>query len=110
MIIILISLTFVYSQLIEQHLVADQEFLLLGYSFGGIIALEILKLLEKNNRRGKLWLIDSSPQFLKMVTESFRIRSGNTRDDEIQIYLIIRFLDLVWPHNYFDVSSIKLFL
>lgn len=105
MIIILILLKFVYSQLIEQELVTNQEFLLLGYSFGGIVALEILKLLEKNNRIGKICLIDSSPQYMKAIIESLPIRSGNTREDEIQIYLITRFLDLVSPHNHFDVSS-----
>jgi len=85
-------------QLIEQRLSADQEFLIVGYSFGGLIAIEVLKLLEKNNRTGKLWLIDSSPQFLKMTTE-IAIRGENDQDHEIQVQLIVRFTDLVWPHN-----------
>ncbi|KAF0706565.1 fatty acid synthase, partial [Aphis craccivora] len=87
--------------LIEQRLSADQEFSIVGYSFGGLIAIEVLKLMEKNNRSGKLWLIDSAPQFLKMTTE-FLIRGDNSPDQEIQVQLILRFLDLVWPHNKID--------
>jgi thioesterase domain-containing protein len=69
-----------------------------GYSFGGLIAIEILKLLEKSNRKGKLWLIDSAPQFLKMSTE-MAFRSEKPQDHEMQVQIIMRFLDLVWPHN-----------
>lgn len=85
-------------QLIQQRLSADQEFLIVGYSFGGLIAIEVIKLLEKNNRTGKLWLIDSSPQFLKMTTE-IAIHGDKTQDQEIQVQLILRFTELVWPHN-----------
>lgn len=85
-------------QLIQQRLSADQEFLIVGYSFGGLIAMEVIKLLEKDNRTGKLWLIDSSPQFLKMTTE-IAIRGDKTQDQEIQVHLILRFTELVWPHN-----------
>jgi len=92
-----------FAQLIEERLATDQEFLIVGYSFGGLIALEILKLLEKNNRTGKLWLIDSSPQFLKMTTE-LAIRGEKAQEHEIQVQLIMRFLDLVWPHSADDVS------
>lgn len=90
---------------------ADQDFLIVGYSFGGLIALEVLKLLEKNNRTGKLWLIDSSPQFLKMTTE-LSIRGEKSQEHEIQVQLILRFIDLVWPHNTTDVrqQTFKLYL
>ncbi|VVC31224.1 Thioesterase,Alpha/Beta hydrolase fold [Cinara cedri] len=85
-------------QLIEQRLPADQEYFILGYSFGGLIALEVVKLLEKNNRKGKLWLIDSAPQFLRVTTE-LSVSGENPLDDEIQIQLLKRFFDLVWPQN-----------
>lgn len=89
--------------MIEERLSADQEFLIVGYSFGGLIALEVLKLLEKNNHTGKLWLVDSSPQFLKMTTE-LTIRGEKSQEHEIQVQLIMRFLDLVWPHYTTNVS------
>lgn len=89
--------------MIEQRLSANEEFLILGYSFGGLIAIEVLRLLENNNRTGKLWLIDSAPQFLKMTTE-LAIRGDKPQAQEIQVQLILRFLDLVWPHNKTNVS------
>lgn len=92
--------------MIDQRLAAEQEFLLLGYSFGGLIALEILKLLEKNNRLGKLWLIDSAPQYLKIIIESAN-RNDNAQEHEIQVQLILRFFDLVWPNNNANVSFLK---
>jgi len=90
-------------QLIQERLSDDQEFSIVGYSFGGLIAIEVIKMLEKKNRTGKLWLIDSAPQFLKMTTE-LAIRGDKTQDQEIQVQLILRFLDLVWPHNKTKVS------
>ncbi|CAI6352158.1 unnamed protein product [Macrosiphum euphorbiae] len=90
--------------LIQERLSADQEFSIVGYSFGGLIAIEVLKILEKNNRTGKLWLIDSAPEFLKMTTE-LAIRGDKTQDQEIQVQLILRFLDLVWPHNKTKITT-----
>ncbi|XP_050425474.1 fatty acid synthase [Adelges cooleyi] len=81
---------------LEERLPINQEFLILGYSFGGLIALELVKLLEKNNRKGKLWLIDSGPMFLKITTE-FSLRGERSQEHETQVKLIMRFLDLVWP-------------
>lgn len=96
-------------QLIKERLSADQEFCIVGYSFGGLIALEVLKLLEKNNYKGKLWLIDSAPQFLKMTTE-LAICGDKSQDHEIQVQLIIRFIDIIWPHDTTEVSGLNLFL
>lgn len=93
-------------QLIKERLSADQEFFIVGYSFGGLIALEVLKLLEKNNYKGKLWLIDSAPLFLKMTTE-LSICGEKSQDHEIQVQLIIRFLDLVWPCDISEVSRLN---
>jgi len=84
-------------------LTTDQEFLIVGYSFGGLIAIETLKLLEKNNRSGKMWLIDSAPQFLKMTTE-LAVCGDKSQDHEIQVQLIMRFLSLVWPYNKTEVG------
>lgn len=96
-------------QLIKQRLSADKAFFIVGYSFGGLIALEVIKLLEKNNCEGKLWLIDSSPQFLKMTTE-LAICGEKSQEHEIQVQLIMRFIDLVWRHDNSEVSVLNLFL
>ncbi|XP_050524285.1 fatty acid synthase [Daktulosphaira vitifoliae] len=87
-----------YFLLIEARVSIGQEVLLLGYSFGGLIALELTKLLEQSNRSVKLWLIDSSPLFLKGITK-IAFKGNESEENDIQVKLILRFLDLVWPSN-----------
>lgn len=82
----------------------EEEFLIIGYSFGGLIALEVLRILENHNRKGKCWLIDSAPQFLKTITE-LAVGGDRSKEDEIQVQLILRFYDLVWPSNKTEVSG-----
>jgi thioesterase domain-containing protein len=42
---------------------------LLGYSFGGLLALELALELEANGRKGHLYLVDSAPGFIKLWTQ-----------------------------------------
>uniref|UniRef100_A0A182TMJ1 oleoyl-[acyl-carrier-protein] hydrolase n=1 Tax=Anopheles melas TaxID=34690 RepID=A0A182TMJ1_9DIPT len=42
-----------------------EQFLVIGYSFGSLLALEIVKRLEARSLRGKLMLIDGSPLYLQ---------------------------------------------
>lgn len=75
---------------------ANEEFHIIGYSFGGLVALELVKLLEKEGRKGRLWLIDSSPEFLQTMTK-LTLMTTEQADDEAQVKIILRFLDLIWP-------------
>jgi thioesterase domain-containing protein len=40
---------------------------LLGYSFGGVLALELALELEAEGWKGELYLVDSSPDFIKSL-------------------------------------------
>uniref|UniRef100_A0A182X139 Uncharacterized protein n=1 Tax=Anopheles quadriannulatus TaxID=34691 RepID=A0A182X139_ANOQN len=42
-----------------------EQFLVIGYSFGSLLALEVVKRLEARSLRGKLMLIDGSPLYLQ---------------------------------------------
>jgi thioesterase domain-containing protein len=42
---------------------------LLGYSFGGLLALELALVLEAEGREGQLYLVDTSPDFSKALLE-----------------------------------------
>lgn len=84
-------------QHILDHLAADQQFCIVGYSYGGLIALEMVKLLEKQNRSGQLWLIDSSPEFLKVVAATSILSDTVKTEDELQVNVITRFLENIWP-------------
>nr|WIW72532.1 fatty acid synthase [Kerria lacca] len=81
---------------ITSRLAVNDEFHIIGYSFGGLVAMELIKLLEAENRTGRLWLIDSSPEFLKTMTR-LTLMSSEQAEDELQVKIITRFLDLIWP-------------
>lgn len=44
-----------------------ENFYLVGYSFGAMVAIEIAKLLEKTGLKGQIVLIDGAPTFLKKL-------------------------------------------
>jgi len=82
-------------QHIHSQLAPRAPFRLLGYSFGGFLALELALQLEAEGREGKLYLVDSAPDFLKaMMTQSMR---GN--EDEFQTSLICRLFTLIAPYE-----------
>lgn len=64
----------------------DATFVLVGYSFGALLALKLAEKLESCGKLGKLVLIDGSPQFLKKrFAESFPM---NMTDAEIQNVIV----------------------
>lgn len=60
----------------------EDKFLIIGYSFGSILALMIANHLEKLGKNGKIVMIDGSPLFTKKLTEL--MLSKCTNDDEIK--------------------------
>lgn len=47
------------------------EFILVGYSYGSLIAIELARLLESKSFTGRLILIDGSPDQMKASKEQF---------------------------------------
>lgn len=52
---------------ISQSLVNQKEFLIVGHSFGSLIALQLASMLEKQGKVGRLVLIDGSPEYLSRL-------------------------------------------
>src|SRR5215469_18960502 len=46
------------------------EFVLVGYSYGSLIAIELVRLLESMNLKGRLILIDGTPELIKTLKET----------------------------------------
>jgi len=70
-----------------------------------LLALELALELEAEGREGKLYLVDSAPDFLKaMLTQSMR---GN--EDEFQTSLICRLFTLIAPHEATSVAVSKVY-
>ena len=67
---------------------------MLGYSFGGLVTLEIALLLEEEGFEGMIYLVDSSPKFMRLLQE---FNFGNL--DNIDIKLLCSILRLLAPQH-----------
>jgi pimeloyl-ACP methyl ester carboxylesterase len=77
----------------------------LGYSFGGLLALELALQLEAEGREGKLYLVDSAPDYLKaMLTQSM-----GSSEDEFQTSLICGMFILIAPHEATSAAVSKVY-
>ncbi|KAG7203845.1 hypothetical protein KM043_017901 [Ampulex compressa] len=76
----------------------QQEFVVVGHSFGAIIALELAQRLEIQALTGKIILIDGSPEVLTTLLR----QSFPTSLEEIQNKLLINILDV---HNSISAES-----
>jgi len=92
-------------QHIHSRLAPRAPFRLLGYSFGGLLALELALQLEAEGREGKLYLVDSAPDYLMaMLTQSM---GGN--EDEFQTSLICGMFILIAPHEATSAAVSKVY-
>ncbi|XP_072763442.1 fatty acid synthase-like [Anoplolepis gracilipes] len=72
----------------------QKEFLIVGYSFGSLIAIELARLLEAKNFSGRLILIDGAPDQIKYWFEKFfHYTSEPKLQNDILLYLAKLYLD-----------------
>lgn len=65
-------------------------FNIVGYSYGGVIAIDIVRRLEKMGYIGKLILIDSTP---KMMTTYIKNSFSHEIDETLEVQAIMTVLD-----------------
>ncbi|CAL1678644.1 unnamed protein product [Lasius platythorax] len=73
---------------ILEKMTSQKEFLIVGYSFGSLIAIELARLLEDKNFFGRLILIDGTPDLMKFLIEKFLNHSS---EQELQNDILLRF-------------------
>lgn len=95
----------IFKDVLQDVFSKDKEnFYLVGYSFGSLIALELAKLLENKGLRGKVLLIDGAPTFLKkLVVDQMPAAQS---DDAVQNVLINGIMRTVYPEEKIDVMQI----
>ncbi|XP_055593802.1 fatty acid synthase-like [Uranotaenia lowii] len=81
-----------YSEFFGKH----KTYSIVGYSFGSIIAIEIVKRLQAKGMQGQLLLIDGSPKFLKEL--SVKSLNENPTDEDIQKRLLAVVISIVFPN------------
>ncbi|XP_011872261.1 PREDICTED: fatty acid synthase-like, partial [Vollenhovia emeryi] len=79
----------------------QRKFLIVGYSFGSLIAIELVRLLEARDFSGRLILIDGAPDLLKLTTINF----ADTSPDELQNIIILTLLQVYATINEETVAS-----
>ena len=82
-------------QHIHSRLAPRAAFRLLGYSFGGLLALELALQLEAEGREGRLYLVDSAPDFVKTTVT----QKKGSNEDEFQTRLICAMFIGIAPHE-----------
>ncbi|TGZ45649.1 Uncharacterized protein DBV15_12562, partial [Temnothorax longispinosus] len=74
----------------------QRKFLIVGYSFGSLIAIELARLLEANNFSGRLILIDGAPDQLKLWTNQYL---DYTSPEELQNMILLGLLEMYTTIN-----------
>ncbi|XP_071569269.1 fatty acid synthase-like isoform X2 [Temnothorax nylanderi] len=69
----------------------QRKFLIVGYSFGSLIAIELARLLEAKDFSGRLILIDGAPDQMKFWTNQYL---GCTSPDELQNVVLLGLLEM----------------
>lgn len=80
----------------------NESFLLIGYSFGSLLTLEVAKLLESAGKNGSVTIIDGSPQFIHKVAS---LAVPENTDDNIQSIIILTCLRLLFPDEFHDIAK-----
>lgn len=80
----------------------NEEFLIIGYSFGSLLTLEFAKMLESNGYKGSVIIADGSPKFVHKLTNfSFHGKSS----EEIKSVFIAYSIRLFFLENYKEIEK-----
>ncbi|XP_025158082.1 fatty acid synthase-like [Harpegnathos saltator] len=69
------------------------EFIIVGYSYGSLIAIELMRLLEARNFTGRLILIDGTPDYMKTLKDQY---FPFTNLQEFQNNVLLGLIDLFY--------------
>uniref|UniRef100_A0A182WHF5 Fatty acid synthase n=1 Tax=Anopheles minimus TaxID=112268 RepID=A0A182WHF5_9DIPT len=84
----------VFDEMYETVFAKVEQFLVIGYSFGSLLALEIVKRLEARSLRGKLMLIDGSPLYLQRFASH---HLSGFDDEHLQMAILTLVLSFALP-------------
>ncbi|XP_011313292.1 fatty acid synthase [Fopius arisanus] len=73
-----------------------RNFVLVGYSYGSLVAIELARRLEAEAYSGKLILIDGAPLFMKAIKDT-QLASEN--NEELQTNILVGIADIATPED-----------
>ncbi|XP_030748836.1 fatty acid synthase-like [Sitophilus oryzae] len=83
----------IYLEIVEEKLIKSSPFKIVAYSFGALVALQLVHELEKRGYQGTLICIDSSQDYLKSLANMLEAES----DDKTQVSLISYIMAIFLP-------------
>lgn len=81
----------IFLQNILPKLTDGKDFVIVGYSFGSVIAIEVTRMLEAMNFKGRLVLIDGAPDLARAMFKPFE---SDFDDVNFQIDILTNILDI----------------
>jgi fatty acid synthase, animal type len=89
----------------------EKKFVIVGYSFGALLALKCAEHLEAQGKKGKVVFIDGSPKFLKTLASE---QVGELNEQTIQNLVLMNVIAMIFPDDNGDkmkmIMSFKLWL
>ncbi|XP_019551217.3 fatty acid synthase-like [Aedes albopictus] len=79
----------------ETMVKCSNDFTIVAYSFGSLIAIEIARCLQSKGIRGQLLLLDGAPKYLKRW--SLKQLNNNPSDGEVEKLILLVLIALVFP-------------
>ncbi|XP_030748839.1 fatty acid synthase-like [Sitophilus oryzae] len=93
-----------YLETVEEKLFKSVPFKIVCYSFGGLVALQLVHELEKKGYHGTVVCIDAAPDYLQALSKILEVES----DDKIQVSLLVHLMALRLPLDVVSKSWIPL--
>lgn len=87
---------YLFMQHITCRLSSNQQFKIIAYSFGCGVAIEVVKLLEKQGYLGKIWFIDGAPLYNQAIFAEY-YSNMNSTENEIQSKVLMTCLKTFVP-------------
>lgn len=85
---------------------SNNQFTFVAYSFGALIALEVVRILESLDYDGTIIIIDSSPQLMAQMLLNLEVES----DGVFQIVLFCHLLSFYVPFEEIEKHKVIIYL
>ena len=81
----------------------NEKFLLVGHSFGSMLALKFTNLLESKGKSGKVIIVDGSPKFVNDVAN--QLLPTDYTDEHIQGFILSSCVQILFPESVQEISK-----
>lgn len=81
----------------------NEKFLLVGHSFGSMLALKFTNLLESKGKSGKVVLVDGSPKLINDVVN--KLLPTDYTDEHIQGFILSSCVKILFPESVQEISK-----